>query len=189
MHGEIRTRSLVLRATAVDPGAKDNNAKLCVHIFTVNASQGRIERILHLMSSAAGQVVGASNAVSGLLGGYAGSYIFSQTIFNMRAGVTSRITTGFGTVMEVLRLPAASETCRSYFRLAARNAVWHPASSGPQSFGISDSHLFWLSMFCPQSHDTFSEALSLHSSPSNSSANKVEISWVGVLGFRVNPEP
>ncbi|CAN0497868.1 unnamed protein product, partial [Laminaria digitata] len=33
------------------------------------------------------QTVGWSNAVSGLLGGFTGSYIFSQTIFNLRAGV------------------------------------------------------------------------------------------------------
>lgn len=31
--------------------------------------------------------VGVSNIVSGALGGYTGSYIFSQTIFNLRAKV------------------------------------------------------------------------------------------------------
>lgn len=35
--------------------------------------------------------VGISNMVSGLFGGYTGSYIFSQTIFTMRRGVNSRI--------------------------------------------------------------------------------------------------
>jgi MFS superfamily sulfate permease-like transporter len=35
--------------------------------------------------------VGISNLVSGCLGGYTGSYIFSQTIFSMRRGVTSRV--------------------------------------------------------------------------------------------------
>lgn len=35
--------------------------------------------------------VGISNTVSGLFGGYTGSYIFSQTIFTMRRGVNTRI--------------------------------------------------------------------------------------------------
>ncbi len=35
--------------------------------------------------------VGMSNLVSGCLGGYTGSYIFSQTIFTMRRGVNHRI--------------------------------------------------------------------------------------------------
>lgn len=34
--------------------------------------------------------VGLSNLFSGALGGYTGSYIFSQTIFNLRRGVTHR---------------------------------------------------------------------------------------------------
>ncbi|CAN0458745.1 unnamed protein product [Scytosiphon promiscuus] len=34
--------------------------------------------------------VGWSNVVSGLFGGFTGSYIFSQTIFNLRAGVSGR---------------------------------------------------------------------------------------------------
>ena len=38
------------------------------------------------------RTVGMSNALSGVLGGYTGSYIFSQTIFNLRARVESRIT-------------------------------------------------------------------------------------------------
>ncbi|CBJ30034.1 conserved unknown protein [Ectocarpus siliculosus] len=33
------------------------------------------------------QTVGWSNVISGLFGGFTGSYIFSQTIFNLRAGV------------------------------------------------------------------------------------------------------
>eukprot|EP00536_Pseudo-nitzschia_multiseries_P005944 jgi/Psemu1/303743/fgenesh1_kg.121_\ len=36
-------------------------------------------------------MVGISNFVSGLTGGYTGSYIFSQTIFSLRIGVRSRI--------------------------------------------------------------------------------------------------
>lgn len=37
------------------------------------------------------QTVGIANLSSGLLGGYTGSYIFSQTIFTMRRGVQSRL--------------------------------------------------------------------------------------------------
>jgi len=38
------------------------------------------------------RTVGLSNIVSGLLGGYTGSYIFSQSIFTLRAGIRSRVT-------------------------------------------------------------------------------------------------
>lgn len=37
------------------------------------------------------QTVGISNICSGLTGGFTGSYIFSQTIFTMRAGIRSRM--------------------------------------------------------------------------------------------------
>jgi MFS superfamily sulfate permease-like transporter len=36
-------------------------------------------------------MVGISNVVSGLTGGYTGSYIFSQSIFSLRAGIRSRV--------------------------------------------------------------------------------------------------
>jgi SulP family sulfate permease len=36
-------------------------------------------------------MVGISNVVSGLTGGYTGSYIFSQSIFSLRAGIRSRL--------------------------------------------------------------------------------------------------
>ena len=36
-------------------------------------------------------MVGISNLVSGLTGGYTGSYIFSQSIFSLRAGIRSRL--------------------------------------------------------------------------------------------------
>ena len=36
------------------------------------------------------QTVGKSNLLSGLCGGFTGSYIFTQTIFGMRRGVTTR---------------------------------------------------------------------------------------------------
>ena len=37
------------------------------------------------------QTVGISNLFSGLIGGYTGSYIFSQTLFSLRRGVKSRV--------------------------------------------------------------------------------------------------
>ncbi|CAM9527246.1 unnamed protein product [Scytosiphon promiscuus] len=45
------------------------------------------------------QTVGWSNIVSGLFGGFTGSYIFSQTIFNLRAGVDTRAASATSTVM------------------------------------------------------------------------------------------
>jgi SulP family sulfate permease len=36
-------------------------------------------------------MIGISNFVSGLTGGYTGSYIFSQSIFSLRAGIRSRV--------------------------------------------------------------------------------------------------
>ena len=36
-------------------------------------------------------MVGLSNLLSGASGGFAGSYIFSQTILNLRRGVRSRL--------------------------------------------------------------------------------------------------
>lgn len=36
-------------------------------------------------------MVGMSNVISGLTGGYTGSYIFSQTIFTLRSGIRSRL--------------------------------------------------------------------------------------------------
>lgn len=36
-------------------------------------------------------MVGVSNMVSGMTGGYTGSYIFSQSIFSLRAGIRSRL--------------------------------------------------------------------------------------------------
>ncbi|CAE7619534.1 unnamed protein product [Symbiodinium microadriaticum] len=55
------------------------------------------------------KTVGISNLLSGLLGGYTGSYIFSQTIFTMRRGVESRVC-GFTVVLcelAVMLLPVA----------------------------------------------------------------------------------
>jgi len=37
------------------------------------------------------QTVGLSNIISGITGGYTGSYIFSQTIFSLRMGIRSRL--------------------------------------------------------------------------------------------------
>jgi SulP family sulfate permease len=47
--------------------------------------------------------VGISNTVAGLLGGFTGSYIFSQTIFTCRSGCRSRIV---GVVVVVCELVA-----------------------------------------------------------------------------------
>ncbi|EQC26637.1 hypothetical protein SDRG_15577 [Saprolegnia diclina VS20] len=47
------------------------------------------------------QTVGWSNLVSGLTGGFTGSYIFSSTIFSMKSGVDSRLT---GLLVFVLEL-------------------------------------------------------------------------------------
>jgi SulP family sulfate permease len=46
--------------------------------------------------------VGISNLVSGLFGGYTGSYIFSQTIFSMRRGVSSTVNGYIIAVGEIL---------------------------------------------------------------------------------------
>eukprot|EP00924_Labyrinthula_sp_SR-Ha-C_P006325 snap_masked-scaffold_31-processed-gene-3.2-mRNA-1 protein AED:0.08 eAED:0.09 QI:0/0/0/1/1/1/2/0/702 len=48
------------------------------------------------------ECVGASNLVSGLLGGYTGSYIFSQTIFVLRNGVSTKITSSVVVIFELL---------------------------------------------------------------------------------------
>ena len=37
------------------------------------------------------KTVGISNIISGMTGGYTGSYIFSQTIFSLRMGIRSRL--------------------------------------------------------------------------------------------------
>lgn len=37
------------------------------------------------------RMIGLSNICSGVTGGYTGSYIFSQTLFTLRAGITSRL--------------------------------------------------------------------------------------------------
>ncbi|KAL9180767.1 hypothetical protein ACHAXT_011220 [Thalassiosira profunda] len=49
------------------------------------------------------KTVGISNIISGLTGGYTGSYIFSQTIFSLRMGIRSRL---MGYVLAVLSLVA-----------------------------------------------------------------------------------
>ncbi|CAM9441174.1 unnamed protein product [Discosporangium mesarthrocarpum] len=47
------------------------------------------------------QMVGWSNFVSGLSGGFVGSYIFSQTMFTRRTGCTSRMVGGFVALVEL----------------------------------------------------------------------------------------
>ncbi len=51
------------------------------------------------------RMIGLSNFISGLTGGYTGSYIFSQTIFSLRAGVRSELmgyTIAFGEAITVV---------------------------------------------------------------------------------------
>ena len=47
------------------------------------------------------KTVGISNAISGALGGYTGSYIFSQTLFTFRTGTRSRACGGLVLVSQV----------------------------------------------------------------------------------------
>jgi sulfate permease, SulP family len=47
------------------------------------------------------EVVGWSNVVSGMCGGFTGSYIFSQTIFTCRSGCHSRIVGAIVAVCEL----------------------------------------------------------------------------------------
>lgn len=58
----------------------------CLDVAAIEMDMGRQLNINHELSS-----VGWSNVVSGLLGGYTGSYIFSQTIFTFRSRTNSRI--------------------------------------------------------------------------------------------------
>ncbi|RHY30458.1 hypothetical protein DYB32_004304 [Aphanomyces invadans] len=62
--------------------------------FSSSLDVAAIEMALHkpLDHNAELQTVGWSNLVSGLTGGFTGSYIFSSTIFSMKSGVDSRLT-------------------------------------------------------------------------------------------------
>ncbi|KAG7393468.1 hypothetical protein PHYBOEH_006072 [Phytophthora boehmeriae] len=67
------------------------------------------------------ETVGWSNVVSGLLGGYTGSYIFSQTIFTCRSKTNSRIV-GVCVILSELAIVAVPVSVMSYvprFFLAA----------------------------------------------------------------------
>lgn len=48
------------------------------------------------------QMIGISNMLSGLTGGFTGSYIFSQTIFTLRSGVKSRLSGWTIVVLELV---------------------------------------------------------------------------------------
>ena len=50
------------------------------------------------------KTVGLSNLVSGVTGGYTGSYIFSQSIFSLRAGIRSRMTGYTVAILELLTI-------------------------------------------------------------------------------------
>ncbi|OQS06360.1 Sulfate Permease (SulP) Family [Thraustotheca clavata] len=71
--------------------------------FSSSLDVAAIEMALHrpLDHNAELQTVGWSNLVSGLTGGFTGSYIFSSTIFSMKSGVDSRLT---GLLVFVLEL-------------------------------------------------------------------------------------
>ncbi|TYZ59966.1 hypothetical protein PybrP1_002443, partial [[Pythium] brassicae (nom. inval.)] len=58
----------------------------CLDVAAIEMDMGRQLDINHELAS-----VGWSNVVSGLLGGYTGSYIFSQTIFTYRSKTNSRV--------------------------------------------------------------------------------------------------
>ena len=45
--------------------------------------------------------MGISNLFSGVMGGYTGSYIFSQTLFSLRRGVKSRVAGAMLAVVEL----------------------------------------------------------------------------------------
>ncbi|RQM21199.1 hypothetical protein B5M09_010007 [Aphanomyces astaci] len=62
--------------------------------FSSSLDVAAIEMALHkpLDHNAELQTVGWSNVISGLTGGFTGSYIFSSTIFSMKSGVDSRLT-------------------------------------------------------------------------------------------------
>ncbi|GMH66632.1 hypothetical protein TrRE_jg3033 [Triparma retinervis] len=58
----------------------------CLDVAAIELELGKKLDYDHELST-----VGLSNLVSGLTGGYSGSYIFSQTIFTLRSGVRDRI--------------------------------------------------------------------------------------------------
>ena len=58
----------------------------CLDVVAIEMDMGAELDINHELST-----VGLSNIVSGLTGGYTGSYIFSQTIFTYRTGTDSRV--------------------------------------------------------------------------------------------------
>ncbi|RHY87045.1 hypothetical protein DYB26_012568 [Aphanomyces astaci] len=62
--------------------------------FSSSLDVAAIEMALHkpLDHNAELQTIGWSNVISGLTGGFTGSYIFSSTIFSMKSGVDSRLT-------------------------------------------------------------------------------------------------
>ncbi|KAH9137134.1 hypothetical protein AeRB84_005883 [Aphanomyces euteiches] len=71
--------------------------------FSSSLDVAAIEMALHkpLDHNAELQTVGWSNLVSGLTGGFTGSYIFLSTIFSMKSGVDSRLT---GVLVFILEL-------------------------------------------------------------------------------------
>ncbi|KAF4315235.1 hypothetical protein G195_011030, partial [Phytophthora kernoviae 00238/432] len=85
-------------------------------VVAIEIDMGSKLRINHEL-----ETVGWSNVVSGLLGGYTGSYIFSQTIFTCRSKTNSRIV-GVCVILSELAIVAVPVSVMSYvprFFLAA----------------------------------------------------------------------
>ena len=67
---------------------------------------------------------GFSNLASGLAGaGFTGSYIFSQTIFSMRAGVMSRLNGGVIACVELVLFLLPKSVCNSVLRYYLKSSV------------------------------------------------------------------
>ena len=80
----------------------------CLDVVAIEMDMGSELDINHELST-----VGLSNIVSGLTGGYTGSYIFSQTIFTYRTGTDSRLV-GVVVIVSEFLLFAAPINIMSY---------------------------------------------------------------------------
>jgi len=79
------------------------------------------------------KMVGLSNVVSGLTGGYTGSYIFSQTIFNIRSGRANRWTGWTIALFElfVFLSPVSVTSFVPKVRLPMRCLPWRAPTRSP----------------------------------------------------------
>lgn len=74
-HGYLPTHRTVVEADGVD------SCSTLVDVFLSPTPDGRATLLLLIIRQ-----VGWSNVISGVSGGFTGSYIFSQTIFSLRSG-------------------------------------------------------------------------------------------------------